>query len=281
MGKIFDALEKADRDYSKTLPVSKKAFGAKDDNKDKVVPLVNSNKYLIDRKLDPNLVTFHAPQSAEAERFKVLRTNLLFPAKGKVPKTILVTSPLPGDGKSLVSANLAVSIAKGVEEYVLLIDGDIRKPSIHTIFGYHQVNGLGDYLKAENDLPKYLLKTPIPKLTLLPGGKPPANPTELLSSKKMQKLIEEVSIRYDDRYIIIDSPPPSMAAETSVIEKMVDGVIIVVRYGKTPRKAVTDLVEQIDKEKLLGIVFNYSDRALKKYYGHGKAYYRKDSNRSE
>lgn len=270
MGKIFDALEKADRNYARALPISNKMPNNEDEGRDKVVPLANSSKYTTGRKLDANLITFHSPQSVEAELFKVLRTNLLFPAKGNVPKTILVTSPLPSDGKSFVSSNLAVSIAQGVEEYVLLVDCDIRKSSIHAMFGYQQVKGLSDYLKQGNDLSQYLLKSPVPKLTILPGGNPPANPTELLTSRKMKKLLEEVSTRYDDRYIIIDSPPPSVAAETSAIEKIVDGVIVVVRYGKTPRSAVTKLIDQIDKEKLLGVVFNYSDQVFKKYYGYGK-----------
>jgi protein-tyrosine kinase len=279
MGKIFDALEKADRQTTKPgfrRADSKRHQIKRPNGPDNVVPISNLNPNAVNVELDGKLVTYHKPQSVEAELFKALRTNLLFPAEGKVPKTILVTSPLPGDGKSFTSANLAISIAQGVEEHVMLIDCDMRKPTIHSIFGYNQGLGLSDYLAVGADISTILLKTPIAKLTLFPAGKPPKNPTELLSSKKMKALLEEVKSRYADRLIIIDSPPPSMASETNAIVNYVDGVLIVVSAGKTPRSAVTETIEQIGKDKVLGIVLNHADQSVKKYYGYGKSYYNKD-----
>lgn len=278
MGKIFDALEKADRVFSGALPKSRRDPQVGDDklNRDNVVPLVKLNKYANNSPLDSNLITYYTPQSVESELFKQLRTNLLFPSDGPAPRTILITSAVTGDGKSLVSSNLGISIAQGVEEYVMLLDCDIRKPSIHSMFGYQKVSGLSEYLSHDEDLSSFILKTPVPKLSIVPGGKPPSNPAELLTSKKMKKLIKEVSERYEDRYIIIDSPPLSIAAETAAIAKQVDGVIIVVKSRKTPRNAVTDLVDQIGKEKLLGVVFNFSDLSAKKYYGYGQSYYQND-----
>lgn len=280
MGKIFDALEKADASLGKRIPSRRKKETAEKTaesikkSHDKIVALTNLNQNVQKLELLKDLVTYHAPQSVEAELFKALRTSLLFPADGQTPKTILVTSPLPGDGKSFTSANLSISIARGVEEHVMLIDCDLRKPTIHALFGYKQVVGLSDYLALEIDLAKALLKTPIEKLTLLPAGRPPKNPTELVSSKKMKILLEEVKARYDDRYIIIDSPPPSMAAETNAIVKYVDGVLVVVKAGRTPRSAVKQLVEQIGKDKMLGIVLNHAGQTAKKYYGYGKSYYK-------
>jgi exopolysaccharide/PEP-CTERM locus tyrosine autokinase len=274
MGKIFDALEKADL-VKKTGPLMKHKRLDNDTQmgNEKVVPLPDLNKNVNGLELDKNLVTFHHPQSVEAELFRVFRTNLLFPADGKKPKTILITSPLPGDGKSFTCANLAISIAQGVEEHVLLIDCDVRKPTVHTTFGYNQGIGLSDHLAFGTDIAKTLLKTPVNKLTILPAGRPPKNPTELLSSQKMKKLLDEVKSRYEDRYIVIDSPPPSMAPETNAIVKYVDGVIIVVKAGKTPRSAVTETIEHIGKDKILGIVLNQADQNVKKYYGYGKSYY--------
>jgi exopolysaccharide/PEP-CTERM locus tyrosine autokinase len=274
MGKIFDALEKADRDLSVALPTSNKNRHTRRDNgeEDNVVPLLKPNTFEKTKKLDANLISYHAPQSVEAELFKVLRTNLLFPAEGPVLKTILVTSPTAGDGKSMVSANLSISIAQGVEDYVLLIDTDLRRPTQHSLFGYKRVNGLSEYLKQGTNIANMMLATPIPKLTLIAAGQAPHNPTELLTSKKMKTLLTEVSTRYDDRYIVIDSPPPTMATETTAIAKMVDGVLIVVRKGKTPRNAVSELIDQVGRDKIIGIVFNFSDQSVKKYYGYGKAY---------
>jgi exopolysaccharide/PEP-CTERM locus tyrosine autokinase len=277
MGKIFDALEKADSTHKSGRRIkNKRSWDYLQTQNEKIVPLPDLNQNSHERELDNSLVSFHYPQSVEAELFRVFRTNLLFPSDGKTPKTILTTSPLPGDGKSFTCANLAVSIAQGVEEHVLLMDCDVRKPTIHTIFGFKQGIGLSDHLAFGTDIAKTLLKTPVDKLTILPAGKPPNNPSELLSSKKMKKLLDEVKTRYEDRYIIIDSPPPSMAPETNAIVKYVDGVIIVVRAGKTPRSAVTETIEQIGKDKILGIVLNQADQNVKKYYGYGKSYYAED-----
>lgn len=279
MGKIFDALEKSDKKSVKKntgviMPIVKspKKNRAKKPLK-KVVPMVNNTHGLPINQLDLTLVAYHEPQSVEAELFKVLKTNILFPENRIPPKTILITSALPDDGKSFVSANLAISIAQGVEEHVLLIDGDIRKPDIHVRFGFNRVPGLSDYLYKGDSIADILLKTPIEKLTILPAGKPPANPTELMSSKKMKALLEELKTRYDDRYVIIDSPPPSMAPETHAIAQFVDGVIIVVKADKTPRAAVADTIEQIGKEKIIGIVMNQTGQSTKKYYGYNKSYY--------
>lgn len=280
MGKIFDALEKADKQAVPSTPVRPRASetpseapSPEDVQEDKVVPFVGSSLQHSSMGLDAKLVAYHQPESVEAELFKVLRTNLLFPAEGTPPKSILVTSAVPADGKSFVSSNLAISIARGLEDYVLLLDCDIRRPSLHTYFGFGATKGLSDYLNGQAPLDTLLHKTPIPKLSLLPGGRPPRNPTELLSSKKMKALLEEVRNRYDDRFIIIDSPPPSMAAEVTAIAKHVDGVLLVVRSGKTPRQAVADTIEQIGKEKVLGIVLNQAQQSVRKYYGYSKGYY--------
>jgi len=275
MGKIFDALEKADSKNASVASVSVKAhksYRAKKTTKN-VVSLVNSNRNSHGHHLDETLITFHAPQSIEAELFKVLRTNILFPTDGQPPKTILITSALPGDGKSFVTSNLGIGIARGIEEHVLLIDGDIRRPSIHRRFGFDHVNGLSDYLVEGDDIAPILLKTPIDKLTILPAGDPPSNPTELMSSKKMKALVEEVKSRYDDRYILIDSPPPSMASETNAIAQYVDAIIIVACAGKTPRDAIEETIDKIGREKLIGMVLNQADRSSTKYYGYEKSYY--------
>lgn len=275
MGKIFDALEKADKINMRSAIAAVRSKNGRPEKKnlEKVVPLLNSKSEQISSQLDETLVVYHNPRSIEAELFKMLRTNILFPSSGSPPKSILITSALPADGKSFVSANLAISIAQGVEEHVLLIDGDIRRPSLHTRFGFNKVAGLSEYLAGGENIADAFLKTPIEKLTLLPSGVPPARPTELISSKKMKSLLEEVKNRYDDRYILIDSPPPSIAAETHAISQYVEGVIIVVRASKTPKAAVQDTIDQIGKDKIIGVVLNQTDNSTRQYYGYGKSYY--------
>ena len=283
MGKIFDALEKASKQSRSTAKLSLNKNGGAKGNKAKiqqtaktnVVPFASPSQRNAENNYDPNLVTFHNPNSVEAEIFKVLRTSLLFPSEGKPPKTILVTSAIPGDGKSFVSANLAISIAQGVENHVLLVDSDIRNPSIDQMFGMGNVAGLTEYLAKGTNVADNFVKTALDKLTILPAGQSPYNPTELLTTQKMKALLEEVSKRYEDRFVVVDSAPPSLASETIAIANYVDGIIIVVKARKTPKKAVMEVIEQMGKEKILGIVLNFSDQSANRYYGYGKSYYRK------
>ena len=276
MGKIFDALEKANRrpGPKESSPAKRKRQHRGNAGQGNVVPFADLKSPDPDQKLDSHLVAYHNPQSVEAELFKVLRTNLLFPSEGKPPKSIMITSAIPGDGKSLVSANLAVSIARGVEEHVLLVDADIRNPSINRYFGLGRPEGLSEYLKSGKDVSTHFIKTVVEKLTILPAGTPPDNPAELLTTQKMKALLNEVAQRYEDRYIVIDSAPPSVAPETAAIANYVDGIIIVVKAGKTPRTAVSEVIEHFGKDKILGLVLNQSDQSIKKYYGYGKSYYK-------
>ncbi|MDM8522167.1 polysaccharide biosynthesis tyrosine autokinase [Desulfococcaceae bacterium HSG8] len=213
-----------------------------------------------ENNIDGNLVMIRRPRSFEAEQFRILRTNLLFPASGKPPRSIMVTSAVPGEGKSFVSANLAISIAQNVDnKYALLMDCDMHMPSIHTMFGFGDKPGLSEHLSSDVPLSSLLLKSEVKRLTILPGGNPPHNPSELLSSEKMSALLREVQSRYNDRYTVVDSPPPKLTAETSVIARHVDGVLIVVKYGSTSRKEVNELIEIIGKERILGIITNWAD----------------------
>jgi exopolysaccharide/PEP-CTERM locus tyrosine autokinase len=220
------------------------------------------------KAIDNNLVTLLDPLSYEAEQFKMLRTNLFYPVSGKVPRSILVTSTVPGEGKSFVASNLAVAIAQDIDRYVLLVDCDLRQPKIHTQFGFGETPGLSDYLTNGSDLKDLLLNTQINKLSILPAGVRPPNPAELLSSEKMAALLEEITQRYRDRMIIIDSPPPKLTAESSFLARKVDGIILVINYGKTRREDVKDLVVKLGKHKILGSVINRFNRRSLSYYGY-------------
>jgi len=218
--------------------------------------------------IDLRLVTLVQPHSPAAEYFKLLRAKLFCASSVCRAQTIMVTSAQPLDGKSVVASNLAVSIAQGINEFVLLMDCDLRTPSLHELWGLQGSQGIRDHLERGNSLGTLMLKTPVKKLTLLPAGRPPPNPSELLSSERMRLLIEEVKSRYPDRYIVIDTPPATFAAEGSFIADMVDGVLLVVRAGKTPRELIVEAVENIGRDKVLGIVFNANDEPKKdfKYY---------------
>jgi capsular exopolysaccharide synthesis family protein len=230
-----------------------------------------------DAAIDCNLVALHAPQSFEAEQFKILRTNILFPLAGKPPRSILLTSTAPGEGKTFAAANLAISIALNINRYVMLIDADLRWPQMHTRFGFPAVPGLSSYLSEGRSLSRLLLHTKVEKLTLLPAGPPPINPSELISSERMANLLKEVTERYPDRLIVIDAPPLAMAAETGVLARQVDGILVVVRYGSTRREALADLAQRVGEKKILGSIVNRVETADSRYYGYKYAGYGKSN----
>lgn len=259
MGKFYQALEKSKNQKDKEMP------------SDVLKSSVSSTTDL--------LVVKH-PDFSATEYFRFLRSKIIHPAHGKPPRTIMVTSALRGDGKTFVAANLAACIALGMNEHVLLLDCDLRAPSLCKFFGIDEKReGLSSYLTDRSDIAGLLCKTDVSKLTLLPGGKSINNPAELLSSEKMQHLISEVRNRYPDRFVILDTSPLELTSETSVLINQVDGALMVVQYGKTPRKLAKSAIEQIGKKKLLGIVFNGYEKPMRKYirYGYGYGYgYGKD-----
>jgi len=210
------------------------------------------------------------------EVFKILRSRILHPKDGKaVPKTIMVTSATPKEGKSFITANLGISLAQGIDQHSLLVDCDLRRPALAGLFGMKTSVGLVDYLQDEMQLADLICKTSLEKLSVLPSGKPPLNPAELLSSTRMCALVEELSSRYKDRIIIFDTPPTLVAAETSVLAGQVDAVILVVRQGGASQGAVQQIIDLIGAEQILGIVFNdWNTNAFEKtlFRGYGNYY---------
>jgi capsular exopolysaccharide synthesis family protein len=186
----------------------------------------------------------------------------------------MVTSPQPLDGKSTVAASLAINIAQGINEHVMLVDCDLRRPSMDRLLGLNAHEGVREYLETGTSVAPYLIKTPVKKLTLLPAGKPPSNPSELLSSEKMAMLVQELKSRYEDRYIIFDVPPSQFTAEVTFLAPMMDGVLLVVRSGKTVRDLLLKAAEDIGTHRILGVVFNASP-SLPRTYRHYYRYYAK------
>ncbi|MGA1825631.1 MAG: polysaccharide biosynthesis tyrosine autokinase [bacterium] len=208
------------------------------------------------------------------EQFKTLKIRILHSHNGNPPRTILIASALANEGKSTVATNLAINIAQGVKEHALLIDCDLKKPDLHNRFGFAPDKGLADYLSGNLELSEILVKTNTPKLTLLPVGKAPSNPVDLIASEKMKQLIRELKNRYEDRYIIFDSSPIQLTAEPTALISEVDGVILVVRAGKTNRDTILRIIQDIEKEKLLGIVLNGLEKSLStRYYYNYYRYY--------
>ena len=259
MGKMFEALQKAERDR---IPEPQEEI-AKTTPEDEV--------------LDSKLVSFFQPGSIVAEQFRKLRTYLIRPGSENPPRTILVTSAFSGEGKSLVAINLAISIAIELHSHAVLVDCDLRNPTLSRWFGYEKAKGLSDYLLSKAELPELLVKTQIDKLTLLCGGSTQDNPVELIGSHKMDALVEELRARYEDRYIIMDSSPILATTEPNVLNKIVDGILFVVRAGITPRESVQQAIKLLEKDKIMGVVLNdleFKSAGLhSRYFGTNRYYY--------
>jgi exopolysaccharide/PEP-CTERM locus tyrosine autokinase len=270
MGKISDAFERHQRDKEiRVEPLFRdKPSSAGSEESEK--PLIKES---LPVHVDPKVVMLSAPDSAEAENFRVLRTQLLFTDEEKRPRTIMVSSLLPGEGKTFVSTNLAVCFAQGIDEYVLLVDCDLRRPQVHETLGYRNVDGLQEHLTGKRDLKDLIIKTQIDKLSILPAGKRSPNPAELLSSARMRTFLKEIKERYDDRLVIIDSGPVHITPESKVLAEYVDRIILVVMAGKAPRKEIQKAIDNLGKDKILGIVFNGYNQPTKSYHRYYEEYY--------
>ena len=260
MGKMFEALQKAEKERVQ-------------ETQDELVKLPSD-----DTVLDTKLVSFFQPGSIVAEQFRKLRTFLFRPSLQNPPKTILVTSAFSGEGKSLIAINLAISIAIELHSHALLVDCDLRNPTLSRWFGLQESSGLSDYLLGKSELPELLVKTQVDKLSLLCGGSSQDNPVELIGSNKMESLVTELKSRYNDRYIILDSSPILATTEPNLLDKLVDGIIFVVRAGETPRESVQQAIKLLKTEKIIGIVLNdmdFKSSALhSRYFGTHRYYYK-------
>lgn len=230
--------------------------------------------------VDPSVVNRHLvsitdPNSTAAEEYRRLRAKILRATEANYLNTIMVTSSQSGEGKTMTAINLAISIAREIDHTVLLVDADLRKASIHKYLGLNPKAGLSDYLQFRAELSDILIKTGIGKLVLLPAGNPPESPSELISSERMRILIRELKFRYRDRYIIIDSSPLLMTAESLSLCNYTDGIIFVVQADRTSMKTATQAASLLKGHNVLGTVFNDVPKHLAKnlYPYYSNAYY--------
>ena len=232
------------------------------------------------------LVTQVRPQSQMAESYRALRTSLLLSNLGAPPKVIMITSALPQEGKTTTSINTAVVLAqKGVR--VLLIDGDLRRPSIHKTLGMGPHSGLSNVLTGSTTLDEAIVRTNLlPSLFVLPAGTPPPNPAELLASTNMRDVLQQLCEQYD--HIVIDTPPSLSVTDAVVLSPRADAVILVIRSGQTSKQALRrsrDILLQVNA-KLVGVLLNAVDLTSPDYYyyyefqGKYAGYYR-DENLTE
>jgi capsular exopolysaccharide synthesis family protein len=201
-----------------------------------------------------------------SESYRALRTSLLLSNLGSPPKVIMVTSALPQEGKSTTSTNTAIVLAqKGVR--VLLIDADLRRPSIHKILGMGPRSGLSNVLTGSTTLEKTITQTSIlPNLFILPAGTPPPNPAELLASSNMRDMLTELRDQFD--HIVVDTPPSLSVTDAVVLSQRADAVVLVIRSGQTTKQSLRrarDLLAQVNA-KVVGVLLNAVDLSSPDYY---------------
>jgi protein-tyrosine kinase len=204
--------------------------------------------------LHPALVAAIAPHSVAAEHYRAIRARLTLQEERGPLRSILVTSPGTRDGKSVTAANLALTMAQEYQRNVLLVDADLRGPSVHTLFGLDATPGLSEVLVGEATLNEALVHLPDYRLTLLPAGRTPQFPTELLGSIAMRRTIDTLRASFDR--ILIDLPAVNPLADVGTVVPFADGVLMVVRAGVTQRPALEEALSAFEENKVLGLVLN-------------------------
>ncbi|WP_282756066.1 XrtA-associated tyrosine autokinase [Desulfuromonas thiophila] len=206
---------------------------------------------------NPFLVTASDESGPAAEQYRKLKSAIVkFAQLGRFDKSLMVTSAIGGEGKTLTSLNLAITLAQEFDHTVLLVEADIRRPTIMQYLHMEASVGLTDCVLDGLDVGQALVKTGIGKLTVLPAGRRVPNPVELFSSNRMQELLDELKSRYPDRYVIVDTTPILPFAEPQYIASGVGGVLFVVREGYTALDKVNKALALLKNHNLLGVVCN-------------------------
>ncbi|TXL66759.1 CpsD/CapB family tyrosine-protein kinase [Cerasibacillus terrae] len=212
-----------------------------------------------------HLITKLNPRSPISEQYRTIRTNVQFASVDEELESILVTSSGPSEGKSTITANLAIVYAQQGKK-ILLIDADMRKPTVHYTFRLDNLRGLSNVLVGENSLEQVVEFSGEENLDVISSGPIPPNPSELLASKKMQTFIEEAKENYD--LVIFDTPPVLAVTDAQILANKVDGMLLVIRSGQTEKEAALKAKEALAPAhaKLLGTVLNDREKQGNNYY---------------
>jgi protein-tyrosine kinase len=200
------------------------------------------------------------PSAPEVEFYRMLRTKILQGTGGNGGITLMVTSALPGEGKTLTAINLAFTFAKAFSQTALLVDADLRQQKIREILGFSHDKGLADYLLDGCPVSDLMVWPGVEKLTLISGGKTVTESSELLGSPGMAALVAELKERYSNRYVFFDVPPVLSGADALAFAPLVDWILLVVRAESTPLPDVKRALAMLPKEKILGLVLNRDPR---------------------
>ena len=211
-----------------------------------------------------SIISYNDPKSVISEQYRAIRTNIEYSNVDQNTKTILVTSSDKNEGKTTTVSNLAVSFAN-LNKKVLIIDCDLRNPSIHKMFRLNNIYGLTDILAKDKTVDKCIQKTELENLYVLTAGAIPPNPAEILSSEKMKNLIEDLKNIYD--YIFIDTPPIGLVTDAGVLSSFIDGVVLVVKSESVEKKYLEETKKKLDAvdARILGAILNSYKSEQKDY----------------
>jgi capsular exopolysaccharide synthesis family protein len=214
------------------------------------------------------LVAHRDLSSVLAESFRNLRTSLLYSSPDQPPRTLMVTSLQSEDGKTSLASNLAIALAQLGAGEVLVVDGDMRRPNLHQLFDVEQAPGLSTFLTGQVELTQIVVPTPIPNLHVIPAGRVPLNPAELMASRRLGLALEVLRERF--AHIVFDAPPLFGVSDAATLAPRLDGTILVLRHGRASRDGAQRAVQLLAsvRARLLGVVLNDVDAKGESYYGH-------------
>lgn len=233
--------------------------------KQEVIQLARKDKKKLFQLRNRNLISLTNPKSSIAEQFRTVRTSIQFSSVDMDLQSVVVTSPNPAEGKSTITANLAVVFAQQGKR-VLLIDSDLRKPTVHYTFHIENHIGLTNILTRQATLENAVKPTEQDNLWVLTSGPIPPNPSELLGSKSMNALLEKAKIEYD--LVIFDSPPVLAVSDTQILSNLTDGTVLVISSGNTQINSAKKTKELLESAKanIIGVVLNNKKEKDSPYY---------------
>jgi len=237
------------------------------------------NKWNIRGDTSQELIAFNYPRSTASESYRGIRTSILFSSAESAPQVILITGVGPQEGKTITTANLAVTMAQA-DSKIVILDCDMRRANVHKVFGTANDHGISNLLVGNSNMREAIVHTRIPNLDVIPCGPTPPNPSELLGSTRMKTLLN--SLRKHYAHILIDSPPSIAVTDSVVLSKSVDGVILVIRAGYTAKEIIKNGIAQFGAvgTHILGAVLNGVDISIDRYhYQYYNYYYGKDGDR--
>lgn len=283
MGKVYDALRRAERDKNRSESSAFSTdsdFSASHKMEDRLAPIDVKMPFLrrwfgrqaiasMDTEVgDANKqrISLLEPNSFVSEQFRTLRARLDALALQRPIRTIAFTSALSGEGKSTASVNFAIVSAMNIEKRVLLVDCDFRKPTVAKALGVRPTSGLGEILMGKSTLEEAIVRVEGVPLDVIAVRAQPPNPSELLASERMQRLVEEVARKYD--LVIFDVPATLPLPDSKTVSEYTDGLVMVVRADYTPQDDVVSALDVLDRRRVLGILLNGVTQDRARYYGY-------------